>query len=372
MQFSSQITQLHHQTPTPVLPQVQSIPMMHGFDQQQPLANDGGFGDFGNNSDEFGNAEAFGSSSNFDDWGADAEGGFDDDTSNDGWGTTMTGATAATATSKKTSKKKTSKQKQKRKQINKMESSSSSDSSSGSSSDSSSGSSSDSSSDDEESNSTKTMSSKQHRKRRGSGGGISSSSPSSSSSSSFSSPKQRTSDVAREVERFQRWKESLTNSQLNSIQPSASYDDSLFYSSMEFLEALKRSKTSKFFDCQLMDRMYLRVQGSLSKTWIVADFKLSDATLLAFKVGKNVSDEQPESGWWRDTSRVPIKSLPLSKDLVLEPMILEDSNNRRGQRMFTSKLVDTRTKKTVLRVSAFRKVVFVCVPFYFVCVFSIL
>ena len=133
------------------------------------------------------------------------------------------------------------------------------------------------------------------------------------------------------------------------IKPSDSYDDSLFYSSMEFLEAIKRAKTCKFMDCQLMDRMYLRTQGTLSKTWVVADFKLSDATLLAFKVGKGSSDQQPESGWWRDTSRLPIKSLALSKDLMLENMVLEDSNNKKGQRMFTSKLVDLRTKKTVLR-----------------------
>ena len=52
---------------------------------------------------------------------------------------------------------------------------------------------------------------------------------------------------------------------------------------MEFLEAIKRAKTCKFMDCQLMDRMYLRTQGTLSKTWVVADFKLSDATLLGIK-----------------------------------------------------------------------------------------
>ena len=162
----------------------------------------------------------------------------------------------------------------------------------------------------------------------------------------------RNSDVAREEERYNRWKQSLTSQQRVIIQPSASYDDSLFYSSIEFLEALKRAKTTKFFDCQLMDRMYLRVQGSLKKSWVVADFKLSDAAILAFKVKKGASaSQQPENGWWRDTSRIPMKTISLSKDLILEPMVLEDGSNKKNQRMYTSKIVDTKTKKTVLRVS---------------------
>ena len=80
-----------------------------------------------------------------------------------------------------------------------------------------------------------------------------------------------------------------------------------------------------------------------------ANFKLSDATLLAFKVDKNNN----QSDWWRDVSRVPLQSIALRKDLILEPMVLENTTKKRNNKgpMFTSKLVDQRTNKTVLRVS---------------------
>jgi hypothetical protein len=78
----------------------------------------------------------------------------------------------------------------------------------------------------------------------------------------------------------------------------------------------------------------------------MCNFKLSDATLLAFKL----NDTNGNDRWWRDTSKVPLKSIPLSKDLVLEPMVLDNSNGKKLP-MFTSKLVDSRKKKTVLRVS---------------------
>ena len=121
---------------------------------------------------------------------------------------------------------------------------------------------------------------------------------------------------------------------------------------MEFLEALKRAPgTTRFYENQLIDQLYLRVPKtrSISKTWVPANFKLSDATLLAFKVDKNNN----QSDWWRDVSRVPLKSIALRKDLILEPMVLENTTKKLNNKgpMFTSKLVDQRTNKTVLRVS---------------------